>query len=188
MSASLLPFSPSLRDRNPQAGAEAQRDGDRMLKDHLLKELPKLLKGHGFARKKNTWHRETDDGIDVFDIQASRWETGDFYLNVGVYVGELREPNIVDCTRYSSRVERDGRTTQEAVADALAYWEKIHSELRDQGRRAPVAQRVIHPTFGPGTVVSSKDDLLEVRFDSGETRKLKKRFVSIVQSQGEGQV
>lgn len=67
------------------------------------------LKEQGFRKKGATWYRETDEVVQVVNIQGSQWSTI-FYINLGVYLksrGDKSEPAEYDChlrTRLSQLV------------------------------------------------------------------------------------
>jgi hypothetical protein len=153
-----------------------------VLKDHVIGEVGRKLRKLGFTRKGNSWRREGEPGIEVFDIQGSQWGSGAFYLNVGIYLGddrELREPQEYEC-QLRERIAHENRTSEQVFEDVRGWFEaqsrRLDSATRARSERVqPV--RVSHATFGEGTVASERDGTVTVKFDDGTTRVLKKSYV-----------
>lgn len=68
-------------------------------KSQILKGIDEVLVGHGFKRKKKTWHCAKDETILLVDLQKSDW--GDeYYVNLGVLMRALSDnpqPKINEC-------------------------------------------------------------------------------------------
>lgn len=70
-----------------------------MTKEELVIFLSPLLKSVGFKKTRTTWHRNSSDGVCVFNIQASQYGP-EYYLNVGFYIsalGNLEKPPEYKC-------------------------------------------------------------------------------------------
>lgn len=80
--------------------------------DTIIKEgLAPLLKKNGFKKKARNFYRESEDRIEILNVQASQWNEGNegkFTINIGVYYPEISEitgappvkgmPKEYDCT------------------------------------------------------------------------------------------
>jgi hypothetical protein len=160
-----------------------------MLRDHVVEEVGRRLRKLGFKRKGNTWRREGDLGIEVFNIQGSQWGSGAFYLNLGVYLGAQEgnrhlfprdpnwEPAESDC-QLRKRIEHEKRSADEVFEEIRTWFATQNRSLEDRARppaSAPV--RVKHKKFGTGTVLADYGEKVQVAFDDGSTRMLAKSFV-----------
>lgn len=116
--------------------------------DTVLKiELVPFLKKLGFKKKGRNFYKEYDNRIEVINVQASQWNSGQsgrFTLNIGVYYPEIAKlaeapsitglPKEYNCTLH----ERIGFLTSE---QRDIWWEvDSHSELSIVG--ADVANKV----------------------------------------------
>lgn len=160
-----------------------------MLRDHVVDGVGRKLTKLGFKKKGNTWRRESDFGIEVFNIQGSRWGGGAFYLNVGIYLGAHEgnrhlfareanwEPAESDC-QLRARIEHESRSAEE-VFDEIRTWFESQSRSLEERSRPPTTAplRVKHAKFGSGTVVVDYGDKVQVAFDDGNTRLLSRSFV-----------
>jgi len=91
-----------------------------VLREHVQQFVGRRLRELGFMRKGTTYRCERAHGIEVFNLQGSRFGQGTFYLNVGVYLGgDVGEPREYDC-RHRGRVEHEGKTEEQVLAAALA--------------------------------------------------------------------
>lgn len=59
-----------------------------MNKEELIVYLSPLLKSVGFKKTRTTWHRNSSEGVCVFNIQSSQYGS-EYYLNVGFYISDL---------------------------------------------------------------------------------------------------
>ena len=59
-------------------------------KEEQIKALAVLLKPLGFKKTRGTWHRTTEDTIQIINVQGSQWGP-EYYLNVGTYLRALGE-------------------------------------------------------------------------------------------------
>jgi hypothetical protein len=148
-----------------------------VLEDGLVSEIGSRLRKLGFKKKRLTWRRETDHGIEIVNIQRSQFGAS-LFLNVGVYVGGEPEPQIGQCLHY--RIEHEGRDAGDVFADITARFDKERVS-RGAWLAAPPVEakriRVRHPKLGNGTVIAEQDDSVRVAFDDGTTRLLKRSFL-----------
>ncbi|HEY1812914.1 MAG TPA: DUF4304 domain-containing protein [Kofleriaceae bacterium] len=154
-----------------------------MQRDRVIQEVGGGLHKLGFTRKGTTWRRETDHGIEVFNIQGSTFNAGAFYLNIGIYLGRVRdvpEPREHDC-ELRERVAHEGRDGSD-VLESIRAWFDIEGRRIEERSRPPSRPpaRVTHEQFGAGTVISEHDDRMTIAFEDGSTRVLKRVFVTLV--------
>jgi hypothetical protein len=151
-----------------------------VLEDSLVDELGARLRKLGFKKKQLTWRRETDHGIELFDIQRSQFGPS-LYINVGIYVGGDPEPKAHQCLCH--RISHEGRDAGDVFAQVVAWFEKERVAREARLTPSPVETpraRVRHAKLGDGTVIAEQGDSLRVAFDDGTTRLLKKSFLEVV--------
>src|SRR5687767_9465067 len=65
----------------------------------LLEAFKPAFKERGFKKKAATWHRETDELIQVFNVDTSLWSEM-YYFNAGIYLkalGKEKTPTEYRC-------------------------------------------------------------------------------------------
>jgi hypothetical protein len=104
--------------------------------DRVAKEIAPVLRAEGFRKKGRSWHRATDDVIQVINLQGSQWSTEEFYCNLALYIkalGDLETPPEYTC-HIRRRVDTDdlgamissaldwfaGRATESELGQKLA--------------------------------------------------------------------
>ena len=99
-------------------------------KETLIAASTVFFKSLGYRKKYNTWTRVSEDLISGFNIQTSRWDTNDYYINVGiVLIGIDSEPQ----TSYwqwhiQNRISPRGKSTDEILKECNIWLEK-HSNI-----------------------------------------------------------
>lgn len=150
-----------------------------MLEDGIVDELGSKLRKLGFKKKRLTWRRETDHGIEIFDIQRSQFGST-LFINVGIYVGGEAEPQAAHCL--CVRIAHEGRDADDVFTDVIAWFEKQRVS-REARLMPPPAEtnraRVRHAKLGEGTVIAEQGDSVRVAFDDGTTRLLKRSFLEL---------
>ncbi len=62
--------------------------------------LDRILRGHGFKKKRKRWYRETLETVSLVDPQKSRWGDTLYYLELGVIIKamtNIRVPQSFEC-------------------------------------------------------------------------------------------
>jgi Domain of unknown function (DUF4304) len=145
-----------------------------MLETEIIEDFGPKLRKLGFKKKRLTWRRETDGGIEVFNIQRSQYGS-EIYLNIGLYIGGEPEPHEYQCAA-RQRVEHRGREAAGVYAEILAWFEAQQARYV---RPAPIVKPrpVRHAKLGRGQAVVVDGDSLRVAFDDGTTRVIKRAFL-----------
>lgn len=56
----------------------------------ILKAIHSFLRPQGYKKQANTFNRWTQDGLcQVVNLQMSRWESGQFTVNLGIFIPEI---------------------------------------------------------------------------------------------------
>jgi Domain of unknown function (DUF4304) len=148
-----------------------------MLETEIVDDFGPKLRKLGFKKKRLTWRRETDGGIEVFNVQRSQYGS-DIYLNIGLYFGGEPEPHEYQCN-VRERVEHRNREAAVVYVEILAWFEAQHARHARHVQPAPIAKPrpVRHAKLGSGQAVVVDGDSLRVTFDDGTTRVIKRAFL-----------
>ncbi len=95
-----------------------------MDKEELGTTLAPHLKRLGFKKKGRTWHRTSEDVVEVFNIQGSSWSKDDYYLNLGIYLKALGKetlPPEYNC-HIRERIPSDLRFDVPEIIGYLTEW------------------------------------------------------------------
>ena len=105
-------------------------------KKQLINDLTVLLKAKKYKKKKQTWYKENDDLIVVFNVQNSCY-SDDYYINLGIMLKNLRKEHrgicITNCDIQERVPEKNkyGRYVDaEVLIQALELWEKWYGEIK----------------------------------------------------------
>jgi hypothetical protein len=120
-------------------------ESGRIIDEVIRRYLHPLLKEHSFVRKARTWNRTRAEFIDVVNVQASQWNTGEagvFTVNLGVFSPEIHQiisgkqsPTFVKEYQCVVRT-RLGKEDNQVTGLMLDQWWKFDSktDLEQLGR------------------------------------------------------
>ncbi|GEM_PF-6808629 len=175
--------------------------------DPLLADLGRILRQHEFRKKGNRWFRNGGEVIDLLEVQGSQ-HGGGYFLNLGVLLRELApldlEPKSYDC-HFMRRLDEGGREAPAIAAEALAWFDSLASRRKMEALFAsgesgalitrvafdklpplppipppPVPVRVKHVKFGAGVITGTFGASVDVAFDDGLVRRIRRDFLEDV--------
>lgn len=95
-------------------------------KAEQIRALAARLKPIGFKRRGATWHRATDETIQVVNVQGSQWGP-EYYLNIGTYLralGAEATPPESRC-HVRARIESPDQDVDRLVHACSAWFERF---------------------------------------------------------------
>ena len=105
-------------------------------KKQLIYDLTVLLKAKKYKKNKQTWYKENDDLIVVFNIQNSCY-SDNYYINVGIIIKKLQKEHkgicITNCDiqeRIPEKNKYGSYVSAEVLIQALELWEKWYGEIK----------------------------------------------------------
>lgn len=106
-------------------------------KQTLIEELKPLMKENGYKKRGQTWHKENEDLIIVFNIQNSYYDKEEYYINLGIIIKALTSEGesacITNChmsTRVDKKNEKGLLIPAATLVRILKLWEEWYGDIR----------------------------------------------------------
>ena len=106
-------------------------------KEKLITEIIPILKKEKYIKNKQTWHKENDDLVIIFNIQNSQYDKNMYYINLGIiikkiYMQEYKGYCLSAC-HVIERIEKETNKgyifTAEDCINILKMWEDWYGTL-----------------------------------------------------------
>lgn len=121
-----------------------------MTREEFAKAIAPDLKANGFKKSKFTWHRKTDDGVQVFNAQQSQF--GDeYYLNLGYFISALG--NESNPPEYRCHV----RHRLNSAKEPLSVMKEIQEWFYEFGSTRKIVEHCIAETLPPASAQIVKE-------------------------------
>ncbi len=124
-------------------------------KEELINSLIPLLKKEGYSKRQQTWHKENEDLVIIFNIQNSMYDREKYYINLGIIIKEIRSNEYKTyCLPACHIIERIPEMTNtghvftaEELINILKKWEEWYGTLRNLRIKA-IENKLPYQTLG----------------------------------------
>ena len=121
-------------------------------KEKIIEELIPLLKKEGYLKRRQTWYKESDDLVIVFNVQNSQYDRDAYYVNLGIIIKKIETQDYktycLDACHIVERVANNGHIfTAEEYISILRKWEEWYGTLPKLREKA-IENRLPRQTWG----------------------------------------